>query len=201
MKKASYILTLWLMTVLAIQAQVELRPTVGMNISSLESLKDTASFRSDAGFSVGLDLQFGNRWYVQPGVHYDVSRNTIELHGGEESSLKVGRVRIPVLLGYKLFEPDVDRFFNVRLFTGPNISFVTSVDDGESQLDIDKEDFQSSTFGWHAGGGLDILIVFIDFGYQFGLSDVFDDLQIQGLEGANSKNNVFYLNAGLRVRF
>ena len=201
MKKTFILLFVWLTPMLAIQAQVELRPTVGMNISSLESLKDTASFRSDAGFSVGLDLQFGNRFYVQPGVHYDVSRNTIELSGGQESSLQVGRVRIPVLFGYKLFEPDVDRFFNVRLFTGPNISFVTSVDDGESQLNIDKEDFKASTFGWHAGGGLDILIVFIDFGYQFGLSNVFEDLQIQGLEGANSKNNVFYLNAGLRVRF
>ncbi|MBK7341798.1 MAG: hypothetical protein IPJ06_01055 [Saprospiraceae bacterium] len=47
---------------------------------------------------------------------------------------------------------------------------------------------------------MDILIFFADINYQFGLSDVFEDLDIQGIEGQNSKNNLFYLNAGIRLK-
>lgn len=80
------------------------------------------------------------------------------------------------------------------------MSLVTSVDDGGSPLAIKKDDFKSPVFGWNAGIGVDILVFFFDLNYQFGLSDVFENLSIQGIEGQNSKNNIFYLSAGIRLK-
>lgn len=201
MKKIIFLCVLFLLSSRMVNAQLELRPFVGITSSSLDNIGDV-EFKEKVGFSFGADLMIGKRFYVQPGFHYEgVQNKARNPSADQETDLKVNRVRIPLLVGYKLFNPDTDRIFNIRLFTGPNASFVTNVDDGESQLDIDKEDFKNTVFGWNAGAGLDILIFFVDFGYQFGLSDVFEDLNIQGIEGANSKNNVFHLNAGVRIRF
>lgn len=54
---------------------------------------------------------------------------------------------------------------------------------------------KNALFGWNVGAGFDFWIIFIDLGYQFGLSEVF-----KNLDNA-SKDNFFYGNAGLRLRF
>lgn len=199
MKKLLTVLILILTGQTLIFGQFELRPIVGITKSSVNDFT-AVDFKSQVGFAFGLDLMYGSRVYIQPGLHYETSSNKLYPDSGGSSKLKVSKVRIPLIVGYKLFNSDTDHFFNSRIFTGPSISLVTSVDDGNNPLAITKDHFKSPLYGWNAGIGIDILVFTFDLNYQIGLSDVFEDLNIQGLEGENSRNNIFYLNAGIRLK-
>ena len=113
---------------------------------------------------------------------------------GDDNDFQVNRVRIPVMFGYKFFGEDTDGIVDIRAFTSPNAAFTISKDLKEQSL-ISKGDFKGAVFGWNLGVGVDIAIVFVDAGYSFGLSEVF--------EGAASdvRNNLWYVNAGLRLGF
>ena len=186
-----------------VYGQMEIRPFVGGIKSSIEN-SDQLEFEEDWGVNFGVDVMFGKRFYFQPGLHYSGTKSDVEPKGGvngEETEIKISNFTIPALVGYKLFDPETDRVFNLRLYTGPSLSFVTSVDDDESQLDIDKEDFKRATFGWNAGVGLDFLFAFLDVGYRFGMSDTFDDFEIQGVDIDNSRSHQLFANLGIRIRF
>ncbi|MCF8239340.1 MAG: PorT family protein [Saprospiraceae bacterium] len=200
MKKLLSFLIITLVGQTIVFGQFELRPTLGITRSAIKDFKEV-DFKSEMGFSFGVDLLFGDRMYLQPGVHYETTKNSLHPDAGGSSTLKVSKVRIPLLVGFKLFDTSSDNLINVRAFTGPNMSLVTSTDDGDSPLAIRSEDLKTATFGWNAGVGVDFLLFFVDLNYQFGLSDFFDDNNIQGIEGQNSKNNIFYLNAGLKLKF
>ncbi|MDX1685497.1 MAG: porin family protein [Saprospiraceae bacterium] len=183
-------------------AQMELRPFVGGILSQLENTEEI-EFEDEWGVNFGVDLMIGGRLYIQPGLHYSGVRNEVKPGGGingEDTELRVDNFTIPVLAGYRFFDIEENDFFNVRIFTGPSLSFVSSVDDDESQLDIDREDFKSATFGWNAGAGIDFLFAFLDIGYRFGISDIFDDFDVQGIDIENTRNNLLYVNAGIRLK-
>ena len=178
-------------------AQIELRPQVGYNASSLTKDLDLGNFAADQGMQFGLDLLIGNRFYVQPGLLWETVNNQFD-QGGENGliNFQVNRVRIPLLVGYRLFSPQkTGRYFNLRLFTGPNASFAINKEVDEDSLAFTRDDLKNSVFGWHAGFGLDIAILFLDAGYTFGLSEVFKDLP------SGPRNNLFYANGGVRIRF
>jgi hypothetical protein len=92
--------------------------------------------------------------------------------------------------------------FGFRIFTGPNAAFRLSGEIGEEGVvgDVDPVDnLQSVIFGWNVGLGIDFIkYVFVDAGYQIGITEIFEDT-----EGLNTgiRNNLFYLNAGLRFVF
>ncbi len=177
----------------AASAQFTIRPQVGINSSSLKNIS-SAEFKNGIGFQFGVDAQIGNRFYFQPGIFWEGTNNTITEANNEETELKVNYIRIPAVFGYKIIAPDDGRFFGMRLFTGPNMAFVTNKDLSEGSL-IDEGDFNDFVFGWDAGLGFDIAIIFVDLGYRFGLSEFVKVLD----EG--SRNNLFFGNAGIRIRF
>ncbi len=177
-------------------AQLEIRPQIGVNSSTLTKDIALGTFNSEQGLQFGADLIIGNRFYVQPGIFWESVRNRVEPGGEDEDlSFKVNRVRIPLLVGYKLFPSETGRYFNLRLFTGPNASFAINKDIEDNNLSFGKDDLKSSVFGWNAGAGIDIAILFVDFGYMFGLSEVFNGVE------SGPRNNLFYANGGLRIRF
>lgn len=198
MKKRILPLALAVLCVSAASAQVTLRPYVGINSHSLTEDFDDADWKSKIGYQVGVDLQIGSKFYVQPGIQLDFVKNRIEpkvtIPGFEDTDFKRSHVRIPVMVGYAFGEVDGD--FAARIFTGPNAAFLITAKFEDEDV---KEQLKSAVFGWNVGAGLDFSILFIDVGYQIGLSEVFDDL---GLDEENgSKGNYFYANAGVRIRF
>lgn len=174
-----------------VYAQVTLRPQIGFNSSSLTTDLDSLAFNSNVGFQLGADLVFGNKFYVQPGVMFEYLNNPIDPRTGSDQDFKRSYLRIPVMVGYNF--AGAKKSFGFRVFTGPNASFnLSSSNDTPYAID----DYVKSTiWGWNAGLGLDISIIFVDLGYQFGLSEVFEDLN------AGTRNNLFYANAGVRIRF
>ncbi len=181
----------------AVSAQLTLRPYLGINSNSLsEDLGDLAEWKSKIGYQVGADLQIGSKFYVQPGVQLEFAKNKIEpkIAGAESSDFTRTHLRIPVMVGYAFGEVDGD--LAARIFTGPNASILMAAEADDEDI---KDQLKNAVFGWNVGVGLDFSILFIDLGYQIGLSDVFDDLGIDAENG--SRGNAFYANAGLRIRF
>lgn len=192
MKKHLLLSALLTATVFAAQAQVALRPYVGINSHKLTEDFADANWKSNVGFQVGADFQIGSKFFVQPGIQIEFVKNTIEsVPVVVEFDLKRTHLRVPVMIGYAF--GSLDGNFSARLFTGPNASILLNSDSGD--FDLSKDDFKSAVFGWNAGLGLDISILFIDLGYQFGLSEVFKNLD------NSSKDNFFYANAGIRLKF
>jgi hypothetical protein len=201
------ILSFLMITFLSASAQLTLRPYVGFNSSTLtKELIENSEFKSSLGYQIGADLQIGDKFYFQPGIQFEALNNTkIFLsstgQGNIDFDLKRSYLRIPVMIGYNF--TGAESIFGLRIFTGPNaaIKLNGKIGDGSgtiNQIEIEDE-LQSMIFGWNAGIGLDVIsILFVDMGYQIGLSSVFKD--VEGLN-EGSRNNLFYGNVGLRIKF
>lgn len=192
MKNYAIVMCLVFISVATAQAQASLRPYVGVNSSKLTENLDTAIFKSQIGFQFGVDLQIGKKFYVQPGIQLEFRQNKIDPRVEDDQKLNRSMLRIPVVVGYSFGEVDGD--FAFRVFTGPNAAINLSSKTDDDPI-IEDGDIKSAVFGWNAGLGVDFSIIFIDLGYEFGLSEVFDNV-----DGA-VRNNLFYGNAGLRIRF
>jgi opacity protein-like surface antigen len=185
-----------MLTVFAAQAQFTIRPQVGVNSSSLSSDDNLIDFNAGTGFQVGVDFQIGNKVYFQPGIQLEFLKNQVEIGSGaaiEESDYDRTGIRVPLMIGFRAVE-DPDSDLNLRLFTGPNALLQLSQDSDESILDdIDDDDLKDLVFGWNVGAGVDFSILFFDIGYQFGISEIFNDAD------SAPRNNLFYGNLGLRI--
>lgn len=185
-----------MLTVYAAQAQFTIRPQVGVNSSSLSSDDDLIDFNAGTGFSVGVDFQIGNKVYFQPGIQLEFLKNRVEIGSGaaiEESDYNRTGIRVPLMVGFRAVE-DADSGLNLRLFTGPNALLQLSQNSDEGIFDdLDDEDLKDLVFGWNVGAGVDISIIFFDIGYQFGISEIFNDAD------SAPRNNLFYGNLGLRL--
>jgi hypothetical protein len=187
-----------------LSAQFSIRPYIGLNSSKLtkELFTDNDS-KMSLGYQVGADLQIGTKLYVQPGLQLEFLKNS-KISGPvsslEDFDLKRTYLRIPVMVGYNFAAPE--SAFGFRIFTGPNAAFKLSGKIGDEGVvgDVDPVDnLQSVILGWNVGVGIDLIkYVFVDAGYEIGLTEIFEDT-----EGLNSgiRNNLFFLNAGLRFAF
>ena len=194
MKKLILSTLLFSLAFTLVQAQVILRPQVGINSSNLTEEGDLVEFNDEIGYQVGVDLQFGNQLYIQPGVHFEALNNQAVLSvraGSQESDLTINRIRIPLMIGYRINPQEDNPTINLRVFTGPNASFTV-----RKKLDgftINDDDFQDVIWGWNAGLGFDFSILFVDLGYTFGLSEIYES-QMEA-----PRNNLFYGNIGIRL--
>ncbi len=176
-------------------AQFSLRPQLGYNSSTLTKRFEDQNFGTEAGFQFGVDLQIGKQFYFQPGILWESANNQLrDMINGSNTSFQVNRLRVPLMFGYKLLGPQVSGLIDARIYTGPNASFVINKDLKENSL-IRKGDFQNAVYGWNIGAGFDVAIFFVDLGYSFGLSEVFEGM------ASDARNNLFYANMGLRIGF
>jgi len=195
---------MFIMISAVISAQFAIRPYVGMNNSKLnKNLFTDEDLKYTFGYQVGVDLQVGDRFYVQPGVQLEFLKNS-DITGPvstiEDFDLKRTYLRIPLMIGYNF--AGLDSPMGFRVYTGPNAAFKLSGKVGNDGVvgDVDVEDnLRNVVLGWNVGLGIDVIkYIFVDAGYQFGLTEIFEDD-----EDLNSgiRNNLFYVNAGLKFVF
>ncbi len=175
-------------------SQAEFRISAGLNASSYPSDVGEFNFSSAAGYQFGAELQFGDQFYFQAGLFFEKTSTEIELESISTSAgdLEINRLRVPVYIGYR-FASNTS-WLNFRVFTGPNasLSINRSLSDA---FNLGDDEFSSTLFGYNVGGGLDIAFLFLDVGYMFGLNDVLE------FEDSSTSNNLFFVNAGLRLKF
>ena len=208
MKKALILLFVFA-TTLSFGQSIDVRGFVGFNLLQLTSDEGSSlingvlhnrTVSGRPGYQFGAAVTFGKQFYVQPGFTMGrvstkvVNKNNVT---GEEltDETTLSTFSIPLKVGVRLINPEIENIFNVRLFAGIDGSHVTSVNhstkSGQTD-DISEDDYSNLIMSADFGMGLDISILFIDLGYQLGISPVYSG-------GDQAKANAFYGNVGIRI--
>lgn len=193
MKKLIFTATFLMFIGFNATAQLSLRPQAGIQVANLSYESIQGEVTGKTGLSFGVDLQIGNTFYVQPGLMLTPSNLEINNVG----DITLTKLNVPVMVGYRFFEPDGGKAFGMRLFAGPNFAFNVNEKISDAITDITTEDLQSFNLSLLGGVGFDFSILFVDIAYKYGLSETIAPRD--GSDGANL--NAFLVNAGLRIGF
>jgi len=188
---------------LSMYSQVEIRPFLGFNFSNVTDSPDGTSTQAKIGSQIGSHVMIGNRFHLNPGIAW-FSRST-EYSSSNDVNVDqtVQGVIIPLLIGYRFVDPTSEPFVNFRLFAGPSMMFLTKTEYSNGELN-ESVDWNNNQWGAQLGAGLDISIFFIDFTYEFGLTNTHDGIsESEGLfdNFSEIKQNTFIVNAGVRLSF
>lgn len=193
MKKiAMFAMLAGLATPAAARAQTfELIAQLGVSLGSYSG--DNVESSTQVGADGGVKARFGSAFYVDGGIFWGARGGEITTPSVTDDFAYSG-VRVPLTAGVRLIRADA---FDLRGFFGAALDLPSSVSDND--LGLTDEDVASSIWSGRVGLGLDVLILAIDAGYEFGFSDVFADTASPELAGI--KRNAWFLEAGLRFGF
>lgn len=184
-------------------AQININPQIGMNVSKLtnvpQELDPFVNFSSIVGYQIGGNIRIGGNLHLQPGFYWHELGSELKISDiipdDLEDKIKINIIQIPVLIGYKLINLGL---LEIRLNAGPSLSFVSSVKD--NIFGLEKDHFRDTIWGAMVGAGVDILFISADISYEFGLSNTVEiDINDDNEPEFESKNNVFRLNAGIKL--
>ncbi len=170
-------------------AQLKIKPAFGINFSSVNT--DEFKMEGKTGYQIGGTVQLGNKFVFEPGIFWqrdnyevtDAISTGQDVIKGNYSSLK-----IPVYLGYYIIG-DAKSTLGIKLFAGPSAKFV--ITENDNGLPTEFSDLNDAIWGVKAGAGVDFLFLFADLGYNWGLNEVFKDVE-------NSQTNHFEITFGLK---
>lgn len=175
MKKGLVILALMVISSAAF-AQFSLGPRVAL-VNSKLSLKDDVTNLAESDASFGYQFGLFARvkvpivgLYVQPEVLFTQTESVLNI-SNQDVNFDFNRIDIPVMIGAKIGP--------LRINAGPSFSFLTSA---ESDLFGDvKDNYQSTTVGYQAGLGFDLLKFVVDVKYEGGLSTFGESVAVGGV--------------------
>ncbi len=179
-------------------AQVEIRPTMGMNLTELSKTPDDLSSQARLGVQIGASALFGQRLYLQPGAYWFSRSVEFSRPGDTNFDQSLNGVLLNMWLGYRFIDPEQKSLMNVRLFAGPAMMFLNKAELSDGELN-ESIDWNQSQWGTQVGLGLDIAIFFFDIGYEAGLSA--SGAGETGSSFSDLKNNTFFINTGIILRF
>jgi hypothetical protein len=170
---------------------VELKPAVGLTFTDFTKDPVSGTATGKAGWQLGGTLVFGERLYFEAGAFYAVKSTTVSstVPSNPVELKGVSGVRIPAMVGFRLLGGQ-DASFDVRAFGGASAFLVTSVD----ATGLTKSDFESPTYGAFVGAGVDVLFLFADLKYEWGLTDV---SKLSTIDVGSSRS--LFLNVGVRL--
>ena len=160
-------------------AQFTLGPRVALTSSNL-NLKDAVANvqegDSEFGYQFGLFARFKIPilgLYAQPELLVSKVDNTLNINS-QNVDLSFNRLDVPVMIGGKVGP--------LRINAGPSFSFLTSAesDIGGTVTDI-KDNYNSTTVGFQAGIGLDILKFVLDVKYEGSLGALGESVNLGGV--------------------
>lgn len=154
-------------------AQFTLGPRVTLVSSNLDLREEIANVQAgdaEFGFQYGLFARFKVPvigLYVQPELLFSSTESTIT-SGAQNVDLSFNRVDVPIMIGGKIGP--------LRVNAGPSLSFLTSAESDVAGTVADiKDNYSSTTVGFQAGIGIDILKFVIDLKYEGSLGEKFGD--------------------------
>lgn len=186
MKQISLIV-LAMATAFAVHAQSAVGLKGGLNLSSVTN-RDMK-----LGYHVGMlaHLHMGPKWALQPEVVYSNQGAEYELSNARDYKLNLNYINVPFLFQYMAGN-------GLRLQTGPQVGFLTSVTDkveGGQLNAVNKDDFKETDFSWSFGVSyLGRSNVGFDARYNLGLTD------INATGPAKIKNNVGQIGVFMLLR-
>ena len=179
----------------------------GVNFSQLKTDFKTQSFGNNlqqsldtkTGYVGGVYMRIGTKFFVQPEFVFSAKGGSVNiLKGGSTTtsqtlSIEYTNFDIPVLIGFKVGP--------LRLNAGPMASFKISDKGLDEELKAYSsnvgESFKNASYGYQAGGGLDLGAFSVDLRYEGSLSEVtgntFNNINF------TQKGNLWQMTLGLRL--
>lgn len=169
-------------------AQITIKPAFGINFASINT--DKVKMEGKTGYMIGGTVAFGSKFVVEPGIFWQ--RENFEATNAWDTGADVikgnyNNLKIPVYLGYYIIG-DAKSTLGIRVFGGPSAKFVLSADFDDADV---KDKLNSAIWGVKAGAGVEFSLFFAELGYNWGLNEVFKDIE-------NSQTNHFELTFGLK---
>ncbi len=138
---------------------------ISTNLSLEENIANVQEGDAEFGYQFGIfaRLKMGP-FFLMPELLFSDTNSTINVNN-VQADLDFNKIDMPVLLGLKLL------FFRVQ--AGPTFSFLTKAErDIGGTIDDIKENYNSTTVGYQAGVGMDLLnLLAIDLKYEGNLSN------------------------------
>jgi hypothetical protein len=188
MRKEIIILFSSLTISLSSSAQLSIRGHLGINAQKIDFETIQGQIKGASGLNIGIDAQFGNRFYFQPGINYSAKKFKIEGIG----DIAANKINAPIMVGLRLFKHKSRFSKNIRLFLGPNFSTTINEEISNAITDINKDDLKDFNLDVIGGVGADLKMFFIDLGYKYGLNDYISK------NGKATPLNGFLVNLGFR---
>jgi len=174
----------------ALTAQVEIKPTIGVNFSNITKDPDNGSASGQTGWQFGGSIEYGNKVYGELGVLYvqESAEFTSNNPDFEDIDFSQKGFRIPLSIGWNILG-DMESDFNLHVLGGGSANFITGTDG------LDKDDLETTQWGVFAGAGVDFWIFFVELKYEWSLTDISSVTSFDV-----GKSNSFFINAGVRFR-
>ncbi len=194
MKKSFFTVIFVLGITAFLSAQIEIKPTFGINMSKLSDEPEGFSQSARVGYQFGGSVKIGKKLYLEPGILW--TRLGSKVVHADSSNLDyktdINALRVPVFIGYQIIGGDEENLFGLRVFGGPAMSWVTKIKSNDN--DLNKDDFSNIIWGADAGVGINVWLLFLDAGYEWGFTKVFKD------DPLKVKNNAWWFNLGIRIK-
>lgn len=146
----------------------------GLNRGSLST--DISGLSEDAnyGFVAGAFTRVGILgFFAQPEFQYNQRRGTIS-NANFSSTQTLTYIDVPLLVGKKVLGL-------VRFCAGPNLQFLmNATQSGDNDPNFSKANFNDFALGGIAGVGVDIFKVAIDIRYDFSISNLGKEIEVNG---------------------
>ena len=182
-----------------LQAQ-ELRLGGGYSGSKVDA-DGSDNWKGRAGYQYGLDVLIGNRFFLKPGIYMQIRNLDYTTVGIGQDGVSNGittetrytskALRIPLMGGIRLIEPTDGKDFNLYATGGPTALIGLSAELGDNTLN-----FATRSTQWYLGFGIgaEYRFLFLDAGYDVGMTNVFNGDGVN----TNPRINNSYITAGLR---
>lgn len=163
----------------------------------------TENWVGRAGYQFGADVLIGKRFFVKPGIGFLVRNLNYTLVAedpdvsatvaGTEFEYTSRSLRVPVMVGFHLIDPENDPSLNLYVMGGPSAMMNLNADLNNDALNVETNSTQ-----WYLGfgGGLEVSFLFVEAGYDVAMSNVFKGSDFD----TNPKVNFLQVNAGVRLK-
>jgi len=182
-----------------LQAQ-EIRLGGGYSGSKVDA-DGSDNWKGRAGYQYGIDLLLGKRFFIKPGIYMQIRNLDYTTVGIGQDGVSNGittetrytskALRIPLMGGIRLIDPTDETDFNVYVTGGPTALIGLSTNTDGNSLS-----FTTRSTQWYLGfgAGAEYRFLFLDAGYDVGMTNMFNGDGIN----TNPRINNSYITAGLR---
>jgi hypothetical protein len=195
MKKTILILVFAMLSVAGF-SQFTIGPKIGYTASKLSTNFPDIKNSVKSNFLFGAFARFGKKVYLQPELIYTTKGGVLDSNGLKQT-IKLNTFDIPVMVGVKLIDLKV---VSLRIHGGPVASFVmnkTITYDNLLENPIKDSSINDIDWAFNVGATLDVLLLTMDVGYQFGLNNLYN--APAGQTTYDMKSNLFYVTLGVKL--
>lgn len=194
--KKLIIASMLMLAVMGANAQkINFGPRVALTSSKID-FKDPVNNITEGDAQIGYQFGVFLRakllgLYIQPEILLSKTNSALDITNASNVDLDFNKIDVPVMIGYKLGP--------LRLQAGPSFSFLTSAESTDANglvTDI-KNNYNSTTVGYQAGVGIDILKFVIDVKYEGNLSAFAD--AVPGGINTDQRQNQFVVALGFKL--